>query len=80
MDGIVAGVGAVLGFVPRMLVLFFQLSIQQDIGYMSRVAFIMDRIFRKFGLSGKSFIPVPVSYTHLSIIAQPTPKGQTNVQ
>ena len=58
MDGIVAGVGAVLGFVPQMLVLFFLLSILEDIGYMSRVAFIMDRIFRKFGLSGKSFIPV----------------------
>ena len=56
MDGIVAGVGAVLGFVPQMLVLFFLLSILEDIGYMSRVAFIMDRIFRKFGLSGKSFI------------------------
>ena len=58
MDGIVAGVGAVLGFVPQMLVLFFLLSILEDIGYMSRVAFIMDRIFRKFGLSGKSFIPM----------------------
>ena len=61
MDGIVAGVGAVLGFVPQMLVLFFLLSILEDIGYMSRVAFIMDRIFRKFGLSGKSFIPMLVS-------------------
>lgn len=60
MDGIVAGVGAVLGFVPQMLVLFFLLSILEDIGYMSRVAFIMDRIFRRFGLSGKSFIPVLV--------------------
>ena len=60
MDGIVAGVGAVLGFVPQMLVLFFLLSILEDIGYMSRVAFIMDRIFRKFGLSGKSFIPMLV--------------------
>ena len=58
MDGIVAGVGAVLGFVPQMLVLFFLLSILEDVGYMSRVAFIMDRIFRKFGLSGKSFIPM----------------------
>ena len=57
-DGIVAGVGAVLGFVPQMLVLFFMLSILEDIGYMARVAFIMDRIFRKFGLSGKSFIPM----------------------
>ena len=60
MDGIVAGVGAVLGFVPQMLVLFFLLSILEDVGYMSRVAFIMDRIFRRFGLSGKSFIPVLV--------------------
>ena len=60
MDGIVAGVGAVLGFVPQMLVLFFLLSILEDIGYMARVAFIMDRIFRKFGLSGKSFIPILV--------------------
>ena len=57
---IVAGVGAVLGFVPQMLVLFFLLSILEDIGYMARVAFIMDRIFRKFGLSGKSFIPMLV--------------------
>ena len=60
MDGIVAGVGAVLGFVPQMLVLFFMLSILEDVGYMARVAFIMDRIFRKFGLSGKSFIPMLV--------------------
>ena len=60
MDGIVAGVGAVLGFVPQMLVLFFLLSILEDVGYMSRVAFIMDRIFRRFGLSGKSFIPILV--------------------
>ncbi len=57
-DGIVAGVGAVLGFVPQMLVLFFMLAFLEDIGYMARVAFIMDRIFRKFGLSGKSFIPM----------------------
>ena len=60
MDGIVAGVGAVLGFVPQMLILFFFLAILEDCGYMARVAFIMDRIFRKFGLSGKSFIPVLV--------------------
>ena len=60
MDGIVAGVGAVLGFVPQMLVLFLLLSILEDVGYMARVAFIMDRIFRKFGLSGKSFIPMLV--------------------
>lgn len=57
-DGIVAGVGAVLGFVPQMLVLFFLLAILEGCGYMSRVAFIMDRIFRHFGLSGKSFIPM----------------------
>jgi ferrous iron transport protein B len=61
LDGIVAGVGAVLGFVPQMLVLFLLLSILEDIGYMSRIAFIMDRIFRRFGLSGKSFIPLLVA-------------------
>lgn len=61
MDGIVGGVGAVLGFVPQILVLFFLLSIMEDVGYMSRVAFIMDRIFRRFGLSGKSFIPMLVA-------------------
>lgn len=60
-DGIFAGVGAVLGFLPQMMVLFALLSILEDIGYMSRVAFIMDRIFRRFGLSGKSFIPAMVS-------------------
>ena len=60
-DGIVGGVGAVLGFVPQMLILFLLLSLLEDCGYMSRVAFIMDRIFRKFGLSGKSFIPMLVS-------------------
>lgn len=60
-DGIVAGVGAVLGFVPQMLVLFLLLSILEDVGYMARVAFIMDRIFRRFGLSGKSFIPMLVA-------------------
>ena len=60
-NGIVAGVGAVLGFVPQMLVLFFLLAILEDIGYMSRVAFVMDRIFRQFGLSGKSFIPCLVA-------------------
>ena len=58
LDGIVAGVGAVLGFVPQMLVLFFFLAFLESCGYMARVAFIMDRIFRKFGLSGKSFIPM----------------------
>ena len=57
-DGIIAGCGAVLGFVPQMLVLFFMLAILEDVGYMARIAFIMDRIFRKFGLSGKSFIPM----------------------
>ena len=60
-DGIVAGVGAVLGFVPQMLVLFLLLAILEDVGYMARVAFIMDRIFRRFGLSGKSFIPMLVA-------------------
>ena len=58
LDGIVAGVGAVLGFVPQMLVLFLFLAFLESCGYMARVAFIMDRIFRKFGLSGKSFIPM----------------------
>ncbi len=57
-DGIVGGVGAVLGFVPQMIVLFLMLCILEDVGYMARVAFVMDRIFRKFGLSGKSFIPM----------------------
>ena len=60
MDGIVAGVGAVLGFVPQMLVLFFLLAILEGCGYMARIAFVLDRIFRKFGLSGKSFIPMLV--------------------
>ncbi len=59
-DGIFAGVGAVLGFVPQMLVLFLMLCILEDCGYMARIAFIMDRIFRRFGLSGKSFIPMLV--------------------
>ncbi|MGN1188957.1 MAG: ferrous iron transporter B [Candidatus Ornithospirochaeta sp.] len=58
LDGIVAGVGAVLGFVPQMFVLFLFLAILEDCGYMARIAFVMDRIFRKFGLSGKSFIPI----------------------
>ena len=57
-DGIIAGVGAVIGFVPQMLLLFLMLSILEDVGYMARIAFIMDRIFRRFGLSGKSFIPM----------------------
>jgi ferrous iron transport protein B len=60
LDGIVGGVGAVLGFVPQMLVLFILLAILEGCGYMARIAFIMDRIFRKFGLSGKSFIPMLV--------------------
>lgn len=60
VNGIVGGVGTVLGFVPQMLILFFFLSILEDCGYMARVAFIMDRIFRKFGLSGKSFIPIMI--------------------
>ena len=59
-DGIINGVGAVLGFVPQMLVLFLMLCILEDCGYMARIAFIMDRIFRRFGLSGKSFIPMLV--------------------
>ncbi|MDD3305705.1 MAG: ferrous iron transport protein B [Acetobacterium sp.] len=58
LDGIIGGVGAVLGFVPQMFVLFLFLAILEDCGYMARVAFIMDRVFRKFGLSGKSFIPL----------------------
>lgn len=60
LDGIVAGVGAVLGFVPQMMVLFLCLALLEDCGYMARIAFIMDRLFRKFGLSGKSFIPILV--------------------
>ena len=60
LDGIVAGVGAVLGFVPQMLVLFFLLAFLESCGYMARIAFVLDRVFRKFGLSGKSFIPMLV--------------------
>ena len=60
LDGVVAGVGAVLGFLPQMIVLFMFLTLLEDCGYMSRVAFVMDRVFRKFGLSGKSFIPMLV--------------------
>lgn len=60
-DGIVAGVGAVLGFIPQMFVLFILLSFLEDCGYMARVAFVMDRVFRRFGLSGKSFIPMLVA-------------------
>lgn len=61
VDGAVAGVGAVIGFLPQMAMLFFFLSLLEQVGYMARVAFLMDRIFRKFGLSGKSFIPILVS-------------------
>ena len=61
LDGIVAGVGAVLGFLPQIMVLFIFLGILEDCGYMARVALIMDRIFRRFGLSGKSFIPLLVA-------------------
>ena len=60
VDGIIGGVGTVLGFVPQMVILFFFLSFLEDSGYMARVAFIMDRVFRRFGLSGKSFIPMLV--------------------
>ncbi len=58
LDGIIAGLGAVLGFVPQIFVLFIFLAILESCGYMARIAFVMDRIFRKFGLSGKSFIPI----------------------
>ena len=61
VDGVISGVGAVLGFVPQMLVLFLLLCILEDCGYMARIAFIMDRVFRRFGLSGKSFIPMLVA-------------------
>ncbi|HEL2057870.1 TPA: ferrous iron transport protein B [Streptococcus suis] len=61
LEGIVAGCGAILGFVPQIFVLFFCLGLLEDIGYMSRVAFVMDRLFRRFGLSGKSFIPMLIS-------------------
>lgn len=61
VDGIIGGVGSVIGFLPQIMVLFFLLAILEDCGYMARVAFIMDRIFRKFGLSGKSFIPMLIS-------------------
>ena len=61
MDGIIGGIGAVLGFVPQMAILFLFLSILEDCGYMVRIAFVMDRVFRHFGLSGKSFIPLLIS-------------------
>ena len=60
-DGIIGGLGAVLGFVPQMAILFLFLSILEDCGYMVRIAFVMDRVFRHFGLSGKSFIPLLIS-------------------
>ena len=61
LDGILAGVGAVLGFLPQIMVLFFCLALLEDCGYMARIAFVMDRLFRKFGLSGKSFIPMLIA-------------------
>jgi len=61
LDGIIGGVGAILGFVPQMIILFVMLCFLEDCGYMSRVAFVMDRVFRRFGLSGKSFIPILIS-------------------
>lgn len=61
LDGIIAGVGAVIGFLPQLIVLFFCLAILEDCGYMARIAFVMDRLFRRFGLSGKSFIPMLVA-------------------
>ena len=67
VNGIIGGVGAVLGFVPQMAVLFFLLSIVEDVGYMVRIAFVMDRLFRKFGLSGKSFIPLAVAAVFLAL-------------
>ena len=67
LDGIVAGVGAVLGFVPQMLVLFLMLAFLEACGYMARIAFVLDRIFRKFGLSGKSFIPMQPVPSKMSV-------------
>lgn len=61
LDGIISGIGSVLGFVPQIMVLFFCLSLLEDCGYMSRIAFVLDRLFRKFGLSGKSFIPMLIA-------------------
>ena len=61
VDGIVAGIGTVLGFLPQIFLSFICLGVLEDIGYMSRIAFVMDRIFRRFGLSGKSFIPMLIS-------------------
>ncbi len=61
LDGIIAGVGAVIGFIPQLIVLFILLGFLEGCGYMARVAFIMDRVFRRFGLSGKSFIPMLIA-------------------
>ena len=61
LDGVLAGIGAILGFVPQIFILFLLLGFLEDSGYMARVAFVMDRIFRRFGLSGKSFIPMLIS-------------------
>lgn len=61
VDGIIGGLGAPIGFVPQMAIMFFLLALLEDCGYMARIAFIMDRIFHKFGLSGKSFIPFLIS-------------------
>ena len=58
VDGIIGGIGSIAGFLPQMLILFFFLALLEDCGYMARIAFMMDRIFRKFGMSGKSFIPL----------------------
>ena len=75
IDGIVAGVGAVLGFVPQMLVLFLFLAYLESCGYMARIAFVMDRIFRKFGLSGKSFIPILIGTGWLDMTGSTSCKG-----
>ena len=61
VDGIIGGLGAIFGFLPQMLILFILLSILEDCGYMVRIAFVLDRVFRRFGLSGKSFIPLLIS-------------------
>ncbi len=78
VDGIIGGVGAVLGFVPQMIVLFFLLSIVEQCGYMTRVAFVLDRIFRRFGLSGRSFIPILIA-TGCAVPALMSTKSIDNV-
>lgn len=78
VDGIIGGVGAVLGFVPQMIVLFFLLSIVEQCGYMTRVAFVLDRLFRKFGLSGRSFIPILIA-TGCAVPALMSTKSIDNV-